>query len=209
MEEKKHRRIGLDVGAPPISGAYSCHTVRIFTAVAQSQFMSPSDIGFPNEIETGSIGFDSTTDLHCHWPCVALLQAILPPSIDHSISLTLIKPISASFYVRPIAPDFTNLTTNGFVVPAMDLKRELTFSQPVEIEFERFQLLFWVSRVALADATTRSLEERIRNLELQNQSQKSRLYASQEGNTEGGSSRGGGGGCYAIGEGGGYYDVLA
>ena len=45
--------------------------------------------------------------------------------------------------------------------------------------------------MALADANTRSLEERIRNLELQNQQQESRFYASQEGDTESGSSRGG------------------
>ena len=38
---------------------------------------------------------------------------------------------------------------------------------------------------------TRSLEERIRNLEFQNWQQESQFYASQEGDTEGGSSRGG------------------
>ena len=38
---------------------------------------------------------------------------------------------------------------------------------------------------------TRSLEERIRNLEFQNRQQESRFYASREGDTEGGSSRGG------------------
>ena len=45
--------------------------------------------------------------------------------------------------------------------------------------------------MALADANTRSLEERIGNLELQNRQQESRFYASQEGDTEGGFSRGG------------------
>ena len=87
------------------------------------QFFSKFD-----KIETGLIGFDSTTELYCHWPCVVPSPAIPPPATDHSISLTQIKPISASFYLKPITPDFTNLTTNGFVVLAMDLKRELTFS---------------------------------------------------------------------------------
>ena len=45
--------------------------------------------------------------------------------------------------------------------------------------------------MALVDANTRSLKERIRNRELQNWQQESRFYASQEGDTEGGSSRGG------------------
>ena len=45
--------------------------------------------------------------------------------------------------------------------------------------------------MALADANTKSLEERIKNLDLQNQQQESRFYASQEGDTESGSSRGG------------------
>ena len=44
---------------------------------------------------------------------------------------------------------------------------------------------------AMADANTISLEERIRNLELQNWQQESQFYASQKGDTEGGSSRGG------------------
>ena len=96
------------------------------------------------KIETGLIGFNSTIELYCHWPCVVPSPAIPLPATDHNISLTQIKPISASFYLKPIAPDFTNLTTNGFVVSAMDLKRELTFSQLVERELERFQLLFWV-----------------------------------------------------------------
>ena len=42
--------------------------------------------------------------------------------------------------IKPITPDFTNLTTNSFIVSAMDLKKELAFSQPVERELERFQL---------------------------------------------------------------------
>ena len=37
------------------------------------------------------------------------------------------------------------------------------------------------------DSTRRSLEERIRNLELEICQQESRFYASQEGNTKGGS----------------------
>ena len=45
----------------------------------------------------------------------------------------------------------------------------------------------------MADVNTTSLEERIRNLELQNRQQESWFYASQEGDTEGGSSRGGSG----------------
>ena len=45
--------------------------------------------------------------------------------------------------------------------------------------------------MALADANRRSLEERIRNLELENRQQESQFYASQEGNVKGGSSRGG------------------
>ena len=52
-------------------------------------------------------------------------------------------------------------------------------------------LIFQVSGLALANANKRSLEERIRNLELENQQQNSRFYGSQEGNTEGGSSKGG------------------
>ena len=80
------------------------------------------------EIKIGLTRFDSTTELCYHWPCVVLSLAIRPPTTNHNISLTQIKLISASFYLKPIAPDFTNLTTNGFVVSAMDLKRELTFS---------------------------------------------------------------------------------
>ena len=44
--------------------------------------------------------------------------------------------------------------------------------------------------MAMANSTRRSLEERIRNLELENWQQESRFYASQEGNTKGSSSRG-------------------
>ena len=44
--------------------------------------------------------------------------------------------------------------------------------------------------MAIANANTRSLEERIKNLEFQNQQEESQLYASQEGDTKGGSSRG-------------------
>ena len=55
------------------------------------------------------------------------------------------------------------------------------------LDFVNFQ----VSRMALTNANTRSLEERMRNLELENWMQESRFYASQEGNTEGSSSRGG------------------
>ena len=50
---------------------------------------------------------------------------------------------------------------------------------------------FQTNRMALDDANTISLEERIRNLELQNRQQESRFYASQEGDAEGGSFRGG------------------
>ena len=99
------------------------------------QFFSKFD-----KIETGLIGFNSTIELYCHWPCVVPSLAIPPPTTDHNISLTQIKPISASFYLKPITPDFTNLTTNSFIVSAMDLKKELAFSQPVERELERFQL---------------------------------------------------------------------
>ena len=45
--------------------------------------------------------------------------------------------------------------------------------------------------MAMADSTRRSLEERIRTLELENRQHDPRFYASQEGNTEGGSSKGG------------------
>ena len=86
------------------------------------------------EIETRPIEFNSTTELCCHWPCVVSSPAIPPPTINHSISLTQIKPILASFYLKPITPNFTNLITNGFIVLAMDLKRKLTFSQPAERE---------------------------------------------------------------------------
>ena len=44
--------------------------------------------------------------------------------------------------------------------------------------------------MAIADANTRSLEERIKNLEFHNRQEESQLYASQEGDTKGGSSRG-------------------
>ena len=64
------------------------------------QFFSKFD-----KIETAPIGFDSTTELCCHWPCVVSSSAILLPATDHSISQTQIKPISASFYLKPIAPD--------------------------------------------------------------------------------------------------------
>ena len=43
----------------------------------------------------------------------------------------------------------------------------------------------------MANVNTRSLEERIKNLELQNRQQESWFYASPEGDTEDGSSRGG------------------
>ena len=46
-----------------------------------------------------------TTELCCHWPCVVLSPAILLPATDHVISQTQIKPILASFYLKPIAPD--------------------------------------------------------------------------------------------------------
>ena len=45
--------------------------------------------------------------------------------------------------------------------------------------------------MAITEANTRFLEDRIRNLEFQNRQQESRFYASQEGDTKGGSSRGG------------------
>ena len=54
--------------------------------------------------------------------------------------------------------------------------------------------LYWFfqnNQMAMANANTGSLEERIRDLELQNWQQESRFYVSQEGDTEGGSSRGG------------------
>ena len=41
-----------------------------------------------------------------------------------------------------------------------------------------------------ADATKRTLEERIRSLELKNHQYDPHFFSSQEGNTEGGSSRG-------------------
>ena len=44
--------------------------------------------------------------------------------------------------------------------------------------------------MAVADSIRRTLEERIKNLELENRQYDPRFYASQEGNTEGGSSRG-------------------
>ena len=56
-----------------------------------------------------------------------------PDQVDLNLSLSLTQ-------IKPIAPDFTNLTTNSFIVSAMDLKKELAFSQPVERELERFQL---------------------------------------------------------------------
>ena len=48
-----------------------------------------------------------TTELCCHWPCVVPLPAIPLPAIDHNISLTQIEPISASFYLKPIASDLS------------------------------------------------------------------------------------------------------
>ena len=42
-----------------------------------------------------------------------------------------------------------------------------------------------------ADTSRRALEERIRSLELENRQYDPHFFASQEGNTEGGSSRGG------------------
>ena len=45
--------------------------------------------------------------------------------------------------------------------------------------------------MAMTDSTRRSLEERIRTLELENRQHDPRFYASQEGNIEHGSSRGG------------------
>ena len=42
-----------------------------------------------------------------------------------------------------------------------------------------------------ADAARRTLEERIKSLELENHQYDPLFFASQEGNTEGGSSRGG------------------
>ena len=48
-----------------------------------------------------------------------------------------------------------------------------------------------MGRLAEADFTRRTLGERIRNLELENRQCDPRLYASQEGNTEGGSFIGG------------------
>ena len=43
----------------------------------------------------------------------------------------------------------------------------------------------------VADSARRTLEDKIRNLELENYQYDPRFYASQEGNTEGSSSRGG------------------
>ena len=54
--------------------------------------------------------------------------------------------------------------------------------------------LYWFlqnNQMAMANANTRSLEERIRDLELLNQQQESRFYASQEVDIKDGSSRGG------------------
>ena len=42
----------------------------------------------------------------------------------------------------------------------------------------------------ITDAARRTLEETIRSLKLENRQYDSRFFASQEGNTEGGSSRG-------------------
>ena len=42
-----------------------------------------------------------------------------------------------------------------------------------------------------ADFTRRALEERIKSLELENRQYDPRFFASQEGNTKGGSSKGG------------------
>ena len=52
-----------------------------------------------------------------------------PDQADLSLSLSLTQ-------IKPIAPNFTNLTTNGFIVSAMDLQKELAFSQPEERERE-------------------------------------------------------------------------
>ncbi|KAL0008663.1 hypothetical protein SO802_010165 [Lithocarpus litseifolius] len=49
----------------------------------------------------------------------------------------------------------------------------------------------WNNQMAMANANTRSLEGRIRNIELQKRQQESPFYANQEGDTEGGSSRDG------------------
>ena len=43
----------------------------------------------------------------------------------------------------------------------------------------------------IADAAKRTLEERIRSLEFENRQHDPRFFISQEGNTEGGSSKGG------------------
>ena len=47
------------------------------------------------------------------------------------------------------------------------------------------------NRMEIIEANTRSLEERIRNLEFQNRQQESRFYASQEGDIKDGSSTSG------------------
>ena len=56
-----------------------------------------------------------------------------PDQADLNLFLSLTQ-------IKPITLDFTNLTTNSFIVSAMDLKKELAFSHPVERELERFQL---------------------------------------------------------------------
>ena len=50
---------------------------------------------------------------------------------------------------------------------------------------------FQAHRMETADATKRTLEERIRGLEVENHQYDPRFFSSQEGNTKGGSSRGG------------------
>ena len=59
-----------------------------------------------------------------------------PDQADLNLSLSLTQ-------IKPIAPDFTNLTTIGFIVSAMDLKKELAFSQPVERERLRDSNCSW------------------------------------------------------------------
>ena len=50
-------------------------------------------------------------------------------------------------------------------------------------------LTFQLNRMEMADFDRRTLEDRIINLELENRQNDPRFYASQEGNTEGSSSR--------------------
>ncbi|KAK9996765.1 hypothetical protein SO802_021451 [Lithocarpus litseifolius] len=49
----------------------------------------------------------------------------------------------------------------------------------------------WAHRMETTDATRRALDERIKSLELENHKYNPRFFSSQEGNTKGGSSRGG------------------